>query len=78
MSRTILVTGGAGYIGSRLIRDLATDPSLTGCTIRVYDNLQRETYNSLLDLPDANVSSLSKAIFSITRGCGARWMASGR
>jgi len=51
MSRTILVTGGAGYIGSRLIRDLAADPALAGCTIRVYDNLQRETYATLLDLP---------------------------
>lgn len=50
-SRTILVTGGAGYIGSRLIRDLAHDPALSGCTIRIYDNLQRETYSTLLDLP---------------------------
>ncbi|MBN2303721.1 MAG: NAD(P)-dependent oxidoreductase, partial [Anaerolineae bacterium] len=40
-----------GYIGSRLIRDLATDPDLADCTIRIYDNLQRETYTSLLDLP---------------------------
>jgi UDP-glucose 4-epimerase len=51
MSRTILVTGGAGYIGSRLIRDLAADPALADCTIRIYDNLQRETYVTLIDLP---------------------------
>ena len=51
MARTILVTGGAGYVGSRLIRDLASDPALSGCTIRIYDNLQRETYTTLLDLP---------------------------
>ncbi|MBN1681317.1 MAG: NAD(P)-dependent oxidoreductase [Anaerolineae bacterium] len=51
MSRVILVTGGAGYIGSRLIRDLAADPDFAGDTIRLYDNLQRETYTSLLDLP---------------------------
>ncbi|MBN1200590.1 MAG: NAD-dependent epimerase/dehydratase family protein [Anaerolineae bacterium] len=51
MSRVILVTGGAGYIGSRLIRDLATDPVLGDHVIRIYDNLQRETYNTLLDLP---------------------------
>ena len=51
-NRVILVTGGAGYIGSRLIRDLASDPALDDCTIRIYDNLQRETYVTLLDLPD--------------------------
>ncbi len=51
MTRTILVTGGAGYIGSRLIRDLAVDPTFNDCLIRIYDNLQRETYRSLLDLP---------------------------
>ncbi len=51
MSRVILVTGGAGYIGSRLIRDLASDPAFDDCTIRVVDNLQRETYATLLDLP---------------------------
>lgn len=51
MARVILVTGGAGYIGSRLIRDLAADPALADCTIRIYDNLLRETYVTLLDLP---------------------------
>ena len=47
MSGTILVTGGAGYIGSRLTRDLATD-----YTIRIYDNMQRETYPALMNLPE--------------------------
>ena len=51
MTRTLLITGGAGYIGSRLIRDLAHDPAFADCTIRIYDNLQRETYHTLLDLP---------------------------
>jgi UDP-glucose 4-epimerase len=51
MTRVILVTGGAGYIGSRLIRDLAADRAFADCTIRIYDNLQRETYATLLDLP---------------------------
>lgn len=47
MLETILVTGGAGYIGSRLIRDLAADYA-----IRIYDNMQRETYQALMDLPE--------------------------
>lgn len=51
MTRVVLVTGGAGYIGSRLIHDLALDPAFNDCLIRIYDNLQRETYRSLLDLP---------------------------
>jgi UDP-glucose 4-epimerase len=51
MPRIILVTGGAGYIGSRLIHDLAADPLLSDSVIRIYDNMQRETYASLLDLP---------------------------
>ena len=54
MAGVILITGGAGYIGSRLIRDLASDPALSGCTIRIYDNLQRETYATLLNLPQGH------------------------
>lgn len=48
----LLITGGAGYIGSRLIRDLAFDPSFDGVTIRIADNMQRERYESLAELPD--------------------------
>ncbi len=48
----ILVTGGAGYIGSRLVRDLAADPRFPGCVVRIYDNLQRRDPYALLDLPD--------------------------
>ena len=51
MNRTILVTGGAGYIGSQLIRDLAADPAYRGCSIRIYDNMQRGTFHALMDLP---------------------------
>ena len=47
----ILVTGGAGYIGSQLIRDLAIDPRFAGTTIRIYDNLQRHHFCGLMDLP---------------------------
>ena len=50
-NNTILVTGGAGYIGSQLIRDLATDPRFAGRTIRIYDNLQRQRFAALMDLP---------------------------
>src|SRR5712691_8763889 len=48
---TVLVTGGCGYIGSKLIRDLAFDEKLAGSTIRVLDNMLRERYVSLMDLP---------------------------
>ncbi|MBN1217508.1 MAG: SDR family oxidoreductase [Anaerolineae bacterium] len=47
----MLITGGAGYIGSQLIRDLATDPRFAGWTLRIYDNLQRHHFCGLMDLP---------------------------
>ncbi len=48
--RGILITGGAGYIGSRLIRDLATDKRFADSQIRIYDNLQRRHFCGLMDL----------------------------
>jgi nucleoside-diphosphate-sugar epimerase len=48
----ILVTGGCGYIGSQLIRAVATDDRFEGTTIRVLDNMQRENYHALMDLPE--------------------------
>lgn len=45
----ILVTGGCGYIGSQLIRDLHL--TFKGETIRILDNMFRERYVSLWDLP---------------------------
>ncbi len=47
----ILVTGGGGYIGSQLIRDLVTDPRFAPCAVRIYDNLHRDTRYSLMNLP---------------------------
>ncbi len=48
----ILVTGGAGYIGSRVVRDLADDDRFSDCTIRIYDSLRRHHVYGLLDLPE--------------------------
>ena len=47
----ILVTGGCGYIGSRLIRDLVFDRKFAGSTIRIIDNMMRERYVAIMDLP---------------------------
>ncbi len=47
----ILVTGGAGYIGSQLVRDVAADPRFSDYTIRIYDNLRRQHFCGLMDLP---------------------------
>lgn len=49
--RNILVAGGAGYIGSQLIRDLGASPEFHGDKITVYDNMQLERYQSLMNLP---------------------------
>lgn len=46
---TILVTGGCGYVGSVLLRQLAAEHP-TG-TIRVLDNLLRDSHHALFDLP---------------------------
>jgi UDP-glucose 4-epimerase len=43
----ILVTGGAGYIGSQLVQTLASNPSIN--KIVVYDNLTRDNYNFFLN-----------------------------
>ena len=47
----VLVTGGTGYLGSQLIRDLPKMSPFRGETIRVLDNQFRERYVSLWNLP---------------------------
>ncbi len=47
----VLVTGGAGYIGSQLIREIPKDKRFAGTTVRILDNMFRERYVSLWDLP---------------------------
>src|SRR6266568_2660547 len=47
----VLVTGGCGYIGSKLIRDLASNRKFVGSTVRVIDNMMRERYIAIMDLP---------------------------
>ncbi len=48
MKKTIVVTGGLGHIGSRLIRSF--DPATVGNVI-IIDNLMTQRYASLFDLP---------------------------
>lgn len=48
---TTLVTGGLGYIGSRLIRELPDYPSFSQDTIRILDNFRQPRFHSLWDLP---------------------------
>ncbi|MEM7815221.1 MAG: NAD-dependent epimerase/dehydratase family protein [Candidatus Aenigmatarchaeota archaeon] len=51
MIMVLLVTGGAGYIGSLLIRELPLQKEFAGQTIRIFDNMSRETYSTLMNLP---------------------------
>jgi len=50
---TTLVTGGLGYLGSRLLRELAAAPGVGDEPIRILDNLQRPRHHVLWGLPDA-------------------------
>jgi len=48
---SVLVTGGAGYIGSQLIRDLPFSRDFEGRTVKILDNMFRERYVSIMNLP---------------------------
>lgn len=48
---TVLVTGGTGYLGSRLIRELPRHPDFVDETIRILDNFRQPRYHSLWNLP---------------------------
>lgn len=50
-SLRLLVTGACGYLGSRLIRDLATSPTLGSPLVRVLDNFARGSRRALMELP---------------------------
>lgn len=50
-NQVVLITGGCGYLGSQLVRDLATDRQFAGLTVRILDNMQSGHYRSLMDLP---------------------------
>lgn len=47
----VLVTGGLGYLGSRLIRELPDHPTFSGEEIRILDNFRQPRFHSLWDLP---------------------------
>jgi UDP-glucose 4-epimerase len=56
---SILITGGCGYLGSQLLRDLGADRDYAGKPVRVLDNMQSGSYRALFDLaPGANVRFL--------------------
>ncbi len=48
---TILVTGGCGYLGSQLLRDLAALFPDRTLEVRILDNLQQGRLRALMDLP---------------------------
>jgi len=50
MPSTLLITGGCGYLGSRLIRDLAQHFAAP-VTIRILDNIRQGQIHALMDLP---------------------------
>ena len=54
MPETILVTGGCGYLGSQLVRDLGTGPGAEDRVVRILDNMSsgNSAYQALMAMPD--------------------------
>lgn len=48
---TILVTGGLGYLGSRLLGSIVDHPSFSDEEIRIVDNFRRPCHHTLWHLP---------------------------
>nr|ABQ75996.1 Nucleoside-diphosphate-sugar epimerase [uncultured haloarchaeon] len=48
---TVLVTGGLGYLGSRLIREIPDHPAFSGEKIRIMDNFRQPRFHAMYDLP---------------------------
>lgn len=48
---TVLVTGGLGYLGSRLLRELPAHPRFSSEEIRILDNFRQPRFHVLWDLP---------------------------
>ena len=48
---SLLITGGCGYLGSQLLRDIGSDSGFASRTVRVLDNMRRGDYGALFDLP---------------------------
>mgnify|MGYP000687034623 CR=1 FL=1 len=48
---SVLVTGGVGYLGSRLIREIPDHPAFADEQIRILDNFRQPRFHSLWDLP---------------------------
>ncbi|MEX0661284.1 MAG: SDR family oxidoreductase [Balneolaceae bacterium] len=63
----ILITGGAGYVGTELTHHLAKNPDVD--EIIIYDNLSRKNYNFFLegDLPDQKVTFVEADILDTRR-----------
>jgi nucleoside-diphosphate-sugar epimerase len=49
--RALLITGGCGYLGAHLLREIAVGDGYAGSTVRILDNLSSGSVNAVLDLP---------------------------